>query len=147
MCLARKACFDNELRFGRVVTPYGDYGDASVVGKLYMVQVEQTGPYHIDLRGYDFDAYLVLRDDFGDVLTEDDDGFVLTHARLDLAELRTTSRCSIARIGATFRRAGAKSQLKTDFNSGLRLTSELTPAFGPLEPAQRLASALAGAGE
>ena len=28
-----------------------DYGDASVVGKLYMVQVEETGPYHIDLRG------------------------------------------------------------------------------------------------
>ena len=55
-----------------------DYGDASVVGKLYMVQVEETGPYHIDLKSYDFDAYLILRNDFGEVLIEDDDGFVLS---------------------------------------------------------------------
>lgn len=65
------------------------HAGVAVRGRLHMVQVEETGPYHIELRGYQFDAYLILRDDFGDVIAENDDGFVLSHAQLDIRELRS----------------------------------------------------------
>ncbi len=51
-------------------------------GRAYRVRVEKEGTYHVDLRAYAFDSYLVLRDADGAVLAEDDDGLVGTHARI-----------------------------------------------------------------
>jgi tetratricopeptide (TPR) repeat protein len=62
------------------------YTDAPVVGKAYVVEVEEGGPYTIELRSYLFDAYLVLRDEAGEVWAEDDDGGIGVHARI-VAEL------------------------------------------------------------
>jgi len=63
------------------------YTDAPVVGKTYRFQVPESGPWHIDLRSYFFDAYLVLRDAEGHILAEDDDGLVGTHARIRVKTL------------------------------------------------------------
>ena len=62
------------------------YNDAPIRGRTFLVRVPGSGPYHIDLRSYFFDAYLVLRDAGGNLLAEDDDGLVATHARI-VAEL------------------------------------------------------------
>ncbi len=62
------------------------YTQARTRGKTFGIRVEETGPYHIDLRSYFFDAYLVLRDQSGAVIAEDDDGLLSTHARI-VAEL------------------------------------------------------------
>ena len=58
------------------------YTDAPVVGLDFRVQVSTAGTYTIELRSYAFDAYLVLRDEAGALLTEDDDGLVATDARV-----------------------------------------------------------------
>ena len=58
------------------------YSDAPVVGKSYRIQIDSAGPYTIELRSYLFDAYLVLRDEAGDVLAEDDDGAFGNHSRI-----------------------------------------------------------------
>ncbi len=63
-----------------------DHGE--VLGKLFLVEVEETGPYHLDLRSNAFDTYLVLRDEYGEVLAEDDDGLFWSHSRLVVEELR-----------------------------------------------------------
>ncbi len=55
-------------------------------GKVYRIQVEESGPYHVDMKSYFFDAYLVLRSADGTVVSEDDDGLISTHARI-VAEL------------------------------------------------------------
>ncbi len=66
-----------------VQTPIlANYTDALVVGKSYLIQVDERGTYTIDLRSYFFDTYLVLRDDAGDVMAEDDDGLLSTHSRI-----------------------------------------------------------------
>jgi len=46
--------------------------------------VSKSGPYTIELRSYDFDAYLVLTEWNGALLAEDDDGLIGTHARVVL---------------------------------------------------------------
>jgi len=51
-------------------------------GKTLRLEVEESGPYHIDLRSWLFDAYLVLRNADGNVLAEDDDGLLGTHSRI-----------------------------------------------------------------
>ncbi len=53
-------------------------------GRIYRIEVEESGPWHVELRSYSFDAYLVLRDPGGEDLAEDDDGLLWTHARLAL---------------------------------------------------------------
>jgi CHAT domain-containing protein/tetratricopeptide (TPR) repeat protein len=60
----------------------GGYAAAATVGVEYRIVVEESGPYHIDLRSHDFDAYLVLRDGSGSVLAEDDDGLIGAQARI-----------------------------------------------------------------
>jgi len=70
------------------------YTDAPTVGQTYLIEVEESGPYHIDLRSYFFDAYLVLRDAEGEVMAEDDDGLVGIHSRI-VAELRSGVRYRI----------------------------------------------------
>ncbi len=56
--------------------------DAPVVGKSYVVRVDEPGTYTIELRSYFFDAYLVLRTEAGEILAEDDDGLLGTHSRI-----------------------------------------------------------------
>ena len=59
-----------------------DYTQAPTVGKTYRIRVEESGPYYIDLRSYDFDAYLVLRDAKSELLAEHYDSFLNVHSRL-----------------------------------------------------------------
>jgi hypothetical protein len=58
------------------------YTFAPTVARSWTVQVETSGQHVIDMWGYGFDAYLVLRDADGKVLGEDDDGMAGTDARL-----------------------------------------------------------------
>ena len=69
---------------GAVSTPVLDARStrAPTVGQSFLIQVDESGPYHVDLRSYFFDGYLVLRDAAGRLLAEDDDGWIGVHARL-----------------------------------------------------------------
>ncbi len=58
------------------------YADAPTVGMAFQIEVDETGPYTLELRSYYFDGYLVLRDAAGLVLAEDDDGLIGRHAKL-----------------------------------------------------------------
>lgn len=59
--------------------------DAPVRGVCYRLELRR-GPVTIELRSWFFDAYLVVRDAAsGEVLAEDDDGLLTTHARVVLA--------------------------------------------------------------
>src|SRR5262249_32687723 len=58
------------------------YTDAPVVGKTFLVEVEEPGTYTLELRSYFFDSYLVLREESGELLAEDDDGLLGTHSRI-----------------------------------------------------------------
>ncbi len=60
---------------------------APTVGRSYRIEPDEDGPYTIELRSDDFDAYLVLRDDNGELIAEDDDGLVGTNPRLALPRL------------------------------------------------------------
>ncbi len=61
------------------------YSSAPVRGRVFSFFAEASGTYHFDLRSYSFDAYLLARTESGDLLGEDDDGLIGTHARLVLA--------------------------------------------------------------
>jgi len=63
-------------------TLLGSHTDAPVRGKSFRLEVQEAGLYHIDLRSWFFDAYLVLRDADDNVLVEDDDGLLGTHLRI-----------------------------------------------------------------
>lgn len=60
----------------------GGYSNAQVVAKTWLVEVKSAGQHCIDMWGYGFDAYVVLRDPEGKVVAEDDDGMGGTDARL-----------------------------------------------------------------
>ncbi len=60
------------------------YTNAPTVGNEFQVLVAKSGPYAIELRSYDFDAYLVISDGEGALLAEDDDGLISSHARVVL---------------------------------------------------------------
>lgn len=55
---------------------------AEAMGVTYSVVVETSGTYHVDLTSLFFDAYLLLRDESGVVLAEDDDGLLGKHSRI-----------------------------------------------------------------
>ncbi|NQU48359.1 MAG: CHAT domain-containing protein [Planctomycetes bacterium] len=48
----------------------------------WALSVETDGVYYVDLHSYDFDSYLILQDQDGLVLAEDDNGIFLAHSRL-----------------------------------------------------------------
>lgn len=55
---------------------------AEARGVPVRLAVPEDGPYWIDARSDFFDAYLVLRDEDGEVLAEDDNGWIRHHPRL-----------------------------------------------------------------
>lgn len=59
-----------------------DFKSAKTVGVLLEVTLKESGPYFLDLRSHDFDSYLVLRDEAGNLLAEDDDGGIGPHSRI-----------------------------------------------------------------
>ena len=59
------------------------YTDAPVRGVSFKVELP-AGTTTIELRSYFFDAYLVVRDANGEVIAEDDDGLLRTHAAVVL---------------------------------------------------------------
>ena len=67
------------------------YRRAPTVGDAFAVEFAEGGPYSLELRSHFFDAYLVLRDEAGRVLAEDDDGLIGRHARI-AAELEPGRR-------------------------------------------------------
>jgi tetratricopeptide (TPR) repeat protein/CHAT domain-containing protein len=60
------------------------YADAPVRGKAFRLTLDDDGPVTIELRSFFFDAYLVVRDERGAIVAEDDDGGVGTHSRVVL---------------------------------------------------------------
>ena len=84
-----------------------DYTDTPVVGTSFAIEVEESGPYKIELRSYLFDAYLVLRDVQGKVVSEDDDGGIGTHARivseLELGASYRLDACALHGARGTFK--------------------------------------------
>ena len=46
------------------------------VGRAIRIRIDEAGPHYIDLRSDYFDTYLVLRNEQGDVVAEDDDGLL-----------------------------------------------------------------------
>jgi CHAT domain-containing protein/tetratricopeptide (TPR) repeat protein len=58
------------------------YSDGEPVAKTFRIAVATGGLHHVELRSYVFDAYLVLRDAEGRVLSEDDDGLIGFHSRV-----------------------------------------------------------------
>src|SRR5262245_129822 len=102
--------------------------DAPTVGRAFRVDVSDPGPYHVELRSDFFDAYLVLRDDSGAVLAEDDDGLVVTDSLLGFEA-----------------RPGARLRVEACALHGERGTFELTLKAGSpaaLTAEQRLASGI-----
>ena len=55
------------------------YAAAATRGVTFEVRVPDSATYRIELASHHFDPYLVLRDDEGNVLTEDDDGWLWKH--------------------------------------------------------------------
>jgi len=74
------------------------YSDVPAVGRTFRIEIEERGPYTIELRSYLFDAYLVLRGETGEILAEDDDGAVGIHSRvtveLDPAKIYLVDACA-----------------------------------------------------
>src|SRR5262249_17275660 len=58
------------------------YTDAPTAGETFRLEGGEPGTSPLELRSYFFDAYLVLRDESGTILAEDDDGLIGTHSRI-----------------------------------------------------------------
>jgi len=67
-----------------VQTPTLDAAAAAgpVVGNEHLLVVTESGTYTIELRSHDFDAYLVLLEESGTPIAEDDDGLIGSQSRL-----------------------------------------------------------------
>lgn len=65
-----------------VKSPGLDGAGVEARGVSVQLVVPEDGPYWIDARSDFFDAYLVLRDQKGEMLAEDDDGWMRHHPRL-----------------------------------------------------------------
>ncbi|NQU50252.1 MAG: hypothetical protein HQ519_16500 [Planctomycetes bacterium] len=59
-----------------------NYKKAPTLGVDFDFVPPETGNYYFDLRSYDFDAYLILRNSNNQLLAEDDDGLLGTHSRI-----------------------------------------------------------------
>ena len=72
------------------------YTEAPTRGEAYRLNITTSEPHYIDLRSYLFDAYLVLRDEDGTVIAEDDDGLIARGSRSSSHLFGTPphSRCS-----------------------------------------------------
>ncbi len=66
----------------RTPTLDAGYQSAPTVAVSFPLAVPESGHYFLDLHSFDFDAYLILEDDHGAVLSENDDGLLRTHARI-----------------------------------------------------------------
>ena len=104
-----------ELRFGGTAT--AEIGESSLpietdeirsthgeaVGLRYRIEVPAGQSCTLELRSHFFDAYLVLRDEGGSVLAEDDNGLVRLQARLviDPAEEASTYLVDACAVGGT----------------------------------------------
>ncbi|KAA3614255.1 MAG: CHAT domain-containing protein [Planctomycetota bacterium] len=69
-------------------------GSKQTRGRPFHVGVESDGPYFIEVRSFAFDAYLVLKDQTGEILAERDGGLVDRHARL-VMELKAGEKYSL----------------------------------------------------
>jgi CHAT domain-containing protein/tetratricopeptide (TPR) repeat protein len=78
--------------------------DLPTHGQRYRLQVDTSGPHALELRSDWFNAYLVLRDEAGRVIAEDDDGLVWYHARIQ-AEL-DAGAAYVLEVGAQDARHG-----------------------------------------
>jgi CHAT domain-containing protein/tetratricopeptide (TPR) repeat protein len=78
---------------------------SSIRGRSHRLQLDGAGAYHVDLRSHLFDAYLVLRDESGVVLREEDGGWLGSHARLSF-ELADASGVRVVTICAVDGRTG-----------------------------------------
>jgi CHAT domain-containing protein/tetratricopeptide (TPR) repeat protein len=58
------------------------YSDTPVVGKTFVLSVSEVGPHFIDLHSHFFNAYLILWDDQGRVIEENDDTGAGHHSRV-----------------------------------------------------------------
>lgn len=76
-------------------------------GVLYALTVPTGGVWTIRMESDDFDAYLVLRDAQGTVLAEDDDGWILPDAQLQIEleanRLYLLDACALHQSGGSFR--------------------------------------------
>ncbi|MFT4648432.1 MAG: CHAT domain-containing protein/tetratricopeptide (TPR) repeat protein [Glaciecola sp.] len=105
------------------------YTKAPTVGIVYRIVVDESGPYHIDLRSYDFDAYLTLRDVEGSLLAEDDDGLISVHSRLvidlERGETYELTACALHGLRGDIRldlRAGTPATVSPREKAQLKLT-------------------------
>ena len=53
-----------------------------VHGEVFLVARAEPGSFHVEVRSHLFDAYLIVRDEDGAPLLEDDDGLFATHSRI-----------------------------------------------------------------
>jgi len=61
-----------------------DLTDFDVFRREFRAELTGEGPWHVEVRSHFFDAYLVLRDLDGVPLLEDDDGWIGSHASIDI---------------------------------------------------------------
>lgn len=84
-------------------TPTLEQDGIEIRARSFRVEFATPGTYHIDLQSYEVDPYLVLRDSTtGDVLDEDDNSLLGTHARL---VIRTIEPDAKYRVDAGARRS------------------------------------------
>ena len=56
------------------------FSETPTVGQVVSFSVLESGPYFLDLRSFAFDSYLVLANEAGQPLIENDDGWLATHS-------------------------------------------------------------------
>ncbi len=75
------------------------HDSAPAVGNEFQIVIAESGFYTIELWSFDFDAYLVITEWNGALLTEDDDGLFGAHARvvlnLEAGQKYTVQACAL----------------------------------------------------